>query len=162
MQVSGDDKPDILGGQRGALNLKYFESRESSARALKGRSPRHSLGNLKSHSQCPHDEANTKARSFTVEARKLEHARPPTPNQRKKENQHKSSHIYVPNFWSQSTVNPHTSIRKLARKAFEPRSKATRRLPVQAPSIHPQLPESRQFVRIRLPLFPRAYKKSCC
>ena len=29
--------------------------------------------------------------TFTIEARKLEHARPPTPNQRKKENHHKSS-----------------------------------------------------------------------
>ena len=35
-----------------------------------------------------------------VEARKLEHDRPPTQNQRKKEHQHKSSDIHVPTFWS--------------------------------------------------------------
>ena len=36
----------------------------------------------------------------TVEARKLEHDRPPTPKQRTKENQHKSSYIHVPSCWS--------------------------------------------------------------
>ena len=35
----------------------------------------------------------------TVEARKLKHARPPTPKQRKKDNQHKSDSIHVPTFW---------------------------------------------------------------
>ena len=35
-----------------------------------------------------------------VEARKLEHARPPTRNLRKQESQHKSSYIHVPTFWS--------------------------------------------------------------
>ena len=36
----------------------------------------------------------------TVEARKLEHDRPQTQNQRKKESQHKSSYVHVPTFWS--------------------------------------------------------------
>ena len=33
---------------------------------------------------------------FTVEVRKLEHDRPPTPNQATKQKQHESSHIHVP------------------------------------------------------------------
>ena len=37
-----------------------------------------------------------RARGSTVEARKLEHSRPPTPNQRKMENPHKSPYIHVP------------------------------------------------------------------
>ena len=36
-----------------------------------------------------------------VEARKLEHDRPATLNQRKKEYQHKPSYIHVPTSWSQ-------------------------------------------------------------
>ena len=41
-----------------------------------------------------------------VEARKLEHDRPPTLNQRKKDNQHKSSYTYVSTFL-ESTVDTH-------------------------------------------------------
>ena len=49
------------------------------------------------------------AKPCTVEATKLEHDPPPTPNPKKKENQHKSSYIYVPTFWSlQSTIKPHS------------------------------------------------------
>ena len=40
------------------------------------------------------------AHSGTVEARKLKHEGPRTPNRRKAENQHKSSYIHVPSFWS--------------------------------------------------------------
>ena len=40
------------------------------------------------------------ATESTVGARKLEHARPPIPNHRKKENQHTSSFIHVPTFGS--------------------------------------------------------------
>ena len=36
----------------------------------------------------------------TVEGRKLEHDRPPAPNQSKEENQHKSSYVHVPTLWS--------------------------------------------------------------
>ena len=36
----------------------------------------------------------------TVDARKLEHDRPPTSNQRKKDNQHKLPYSHVPTFWS--------------------------------------------------------------
>ena len=36
----------------------------------------------------------------TVATRKLEHDRPPAPNQRKKDDQHKSSYIHVPTVWS--------------------------------------------------------------
>ena len=37
-------------------------------------------------------------RRHTVEGRKLEHDRPPTTNQRKKEKQHKPSYMHVPFF----------------------------------------------------------------
>ena len=40
------------------------------------------------------------AEGLTVEARKLEHDRPPSPNKNKKNNQHKSSDIHFPTFWS--------------------------------------------------------------
>ena len=38
--------------------------------------------------------------SPTVEARELEYAHPPYPQPRKKENQHKTSQIHIPTFWS--------------------------------------------------------------
>ena len=38
--------------------------------------------------------------NYTVEARKLEHGRPPTPNKIKKDSQHESPFIHVPPFWS--------------------------------------------------------------
>ena len=43
---------------------------------------------------------------LTVEATKLEHDRPPTPNQRKKEHQHSSSYMQVPTFRSLLVVGP--------------------------------------------------------
>ena len=43
---------------------------------------------------------NTGRSSHTVEAGMLEHGRPPTPNKRKKENQHNSPYVHVPTFWS--------------------------------------------------------------
>ena len=36
---------------------------------------------------------------FTVEGRKLEHARPPIPSQRKKEHEHQPPYIHVPTFF---------------------------------------------------------------
>ena len=47
--------------------------------------------------------------SFTAESRK-EHDRPPTPNQNIKENQHKSSYIHVPSFWSLLYLRPNAAI----------------------------------------------------
>ena len=39
------------------------------------------------------------------EARKVEHGRPPTPSQRKKQEQQKSSYIHIPSLWNlESTV----------------------------------------------------------
>ena len=43
---------------------------------------------------------STPGKSHTEEARKLERDQPPTPNQRQKEDQLKSSYIHLPTFWS--------------------------------------------------------------
>ena len=42
--------------------------------------------------------------SSAVEARKLEHDRPPTPTQRNKDDLHKSSYIHLPTFFGRSSI----------------------------------------------------------